>query len=120
MLVLAFFSWYYKEGWTATLHSSKKRVSRINRAFSVPLLLTTLFAPWRRIVTYPGSSLSDHLKAWADNLVSRAIGFVVRVCVLIAAMIMISTVMLLSLLELLIWPLVPPAIIGALVAGALL
>ena len=53
--------------------------------FSVIQLTRTLFAPWRRIITYPGASIDEKFKAWGDNVFSRMIGFVVRLGVLIAA-----------------------------------
>ena len=110
MLVLAFFSWWYGRGWRDVALSIQPRVSGVLYNFSVTQLLRTLFAPWRRIITYPGSSLGDRLRAWGDNMFSRAIGFVVRVVVLIAAFITVIAVALLSLAEVVIWPLLPLAV----------
>lgn len=51
--------------------------------FSVPLMLKTLFAHWHRdAVPYQGGRISDYLLAFAWNQISRAIGFIVRACVL--------------------------------------
>jgi hypothetical protein len=119
MLVLAFFSWWYGKGWSGAMHGAGKRINNVNRAFSVPLLLKTMFSPWRRIVSYPGSGLEAHMRALADNLVSRIVGFVVRLLVLIAALLLIGALLVGSLVELLIWPLLPPAIIGCIVLGVI-
>lgn len=119
MIVLAFFSWWYGRGWREEVHSLAARVRKVNRSFSVQLLLKTLFSPWRRIMTYPGASLADHFRAWGDNVVSRAVGFFVRLIVLLSAGVAIGLVGLLSVAELVLWPLLPPAIIACLVMGVL-
>jgi len=73
-----------------------------------------MFAPWRRIVSYPGRTLTDKLRAVVDNLVSRAVGFIVRLLALIAAFTIMSAYVILGGLLLIIWPIVPlfgPALI---------
>lgn len=91
----------------------------ISHAFSVPILLRTLFAPWRRIITYPGSSLEAKVRAFGDNIVSRAIGFVVRLLVLLTAFVMSGLALIFGLLALILWPLIPLAVVALLVKGAI-
>lgn len=117
MLALAFFSWWYGQGWAGIVNSLPKRLRKTSHAFSVNLLLGTLFAPWRRIITYPGSSLAERAQAVGDNLVSRAVGFVVRLFVLLAAFITLAITAVLLLLEIIVWPLLPVAVIGFVVLG---
>jgi hypothetical protein len=88
-------------------------------AFSIGSLVSTLFAPWRRIVSYPGTSLNDHFHAWLDNLVSRIIGFLVRFFVLLAACISLLVIGLLSLIELAVWPCLPVLAIGLIIKSLL-
>ena len=78
-----------------------------------------MFSPWRRIISYGGRGLEDRLKAVLDNLVSRAIGFVVRLFVLLAAIVTMVVICLLTIIEIIIWPLLPLAIPGCLIAGLL-
>lgn len=120
MLATSFFSWWYGAGWRSVANSFRPRLQGVLNSFSVPQLMRTMFAPWRRIVTEPGRSLDEKFRAWGDNLFSRAIGFVVRVSVLIVAFMTVAVVTLLTLLELIIWPLLPLAITGCLVAGIVL
>ena len=89
-------------------------------SFSVVQLLRTLVQPWRRIVTYPGASLDAKVKAKLDNLISRAIGFVVRFSVLLAAVLTLAVVAILTVVEVIIWPLLPLAVPGCLIAGVVL
>lgn len=116
-MLLSFFSWWYGRGWKQVADSFGPRLQNISALFSVNQLLRTLFAPWRRIITYPGASLQDKMRAWGDNMFSRVIGFIIRLFVLLAAGITLLIVGLLTAAELVIWPLLPLAIPGFLIAG---
>lgn len=117
MLSIQFFTWWYGRGWLLLAHTAQKRLLRTSHLFSLPILVRTLFVPWRRIVTYPGAGLQARLRAASDNLMSRVIGFIVRVLVLIAALIILVVVLLIGLGELIVWPLVPVLAAAALVKG---
>jgi hypothetical protein len=120
MLIMSFFSWWYVRGWQQVALNFEPRLKGVADTFSVHQLLRTLFAPWRRIITYPGASLDERFRAWGDNLFSRMVGFVVRLFVLLAALLTLVLVALLSIIELVIWPLLPVAIPGCLIAGLVL
>ncbi|MDL2362783.1 MAG: hypothetical protein QFB86_00160 [Patescibacteria group bacterium] len=117
MLVLSFFSWWYGQGWMQVAHSIKGRLRSIQSSFSVNQLSRTLFAPWRKIISYPGASFQDKVRAWGDNLFSRIIGFVIRISVLIAAAIAIVLTVVLTVIEIVLWPLLPLAVPVLLIAG---
>jgi hypothetical protein len=117
MLILSFFSWWYGRGWGMVAASFGSRSRAVMNAFSVGQLFRTLFAPWRRIITYPGASLPERWRAWGDNTFSRVVGFVVRFFVLWGALLTLVIVMLLTVLELVVWPLLPLAVPGCLIAG---
>jgi hypothetical protein len=119
MLVTAFLQWWYGPGWRdAGLRlSAKMRDTYLQ--FSVPILLRTLFAPWRRIVTPPGGSLQNKMKAMVDNAVSRVVGFAVRLIALIAAAVILLFYIVFGGVLLLLWPALP--LLGpALIVGGLL
>jgi hypothetical protein len=117
MLVVAFFSGWYGRGWQGVAKNIGPRIRNIAATFSVNQLLRTLFQPWRRIITYPGDSLGAKIRAWGDNVFSRAVGFVVRSIVLFAALIVMIFTLLFSIIELIIWPLLPPAVPILLIMG---
>ncbi len=119
MLVLSFLSWWYGRGWKEVLVSLRPRLHGVMASFSVKQLARTLFQPWRRIITYPGASLAEKFKAWGDNTVSRAVGFTVRTGVLIAAFVTLIAIAVVTLVEIIVWPLVPLAVPGFLIAGLL-
>jgi hypothetical protein len=117
MFISAFFSWWYGEGWSQVVSSLSSRLDSVASAFSVNQLLSTLFAPWRRIITYPGASLAEKFHAWSDNIFSRTIGFIIRLIVLLTALLISIVVVLISLVELVIWPLLPIGIVAGVIAG---
>ena len=107
MLAVSFFSWWYGRGWSRVAAAFGQRLQGVMETFSVTQLLRTLFAPWRRIITYPGASLVEKWRAWGDNLFSRVVGFVVRLLVLLAALLTVIVVAVLGAFEIIIWPLLP-------------
>lgn len=107
MFMLGLFSWWYGAGWKGTLGATNRRLSTLADMFSLNILLRTLFAPWKRVVTYPGASFDAKLRAIGDNLVSRAVGFTVRLFVLLAAAVSFITIIITSLVEMVMWPLLP-------------
>jgi hypothetical protein len=119
MLAYEFLRWWYGPGWVGIGQNLKRRLGALSETFSVGILLRTLFAPWRRIVTYPGAGIGAHLRAMGDNLVSRFIGFLVRLTVLIAAAASSAVLLLLGALQLAAWPVLPVAALGLLVWGLL-
>lgn len=117
MLVASFFSWWYGRGWRQVAASFRTRTEGVAATFSVAQLSRTLFAPWRRIISYPGEGLGAKFRAWGDNVFSRAVGFVVRLIVLFTALLAILAVALFTAFELVLWPLLPPAVPILIIVG---
>ena len=119
MLLVAFVQWWYGPGWRDTASRISARIRLTYLTFSVPILIPTMFAPWRRIITYPGRSMGEKFRAVLDNLISRAVGFIVRLFALLAALIIMGGYAIFGGLLLIIWPVVP--LLGpALIVGGLL
>lgn len=119
MLVVAFFSWWYGRGWRGVATNIGPRLEGVVATFSVAQLIRTLFQPWRRIITYPGDGLGAKFRAWGDNMFSRAVGFVVRLLVLLAALVVMTATLVFSIVELVAWPFLPPAIPVLIIMGVL-
>ncbi|HEX8182171.1 MAG TPA: hypothetical protein VF575_01055 [Candidatus Saccharimonadales bacterium] len=117
MIALEILTWWYRQGWSQIIKNAETRSTKVSHLFSVPILLRTLFAPWRRIITYPGASIEAKFRAAGDNLVSRVVGFTVRSLVLLSAGVMLLLTTVAALLQLVIWPLIPPAVIVLFVKG---
>jgi hypothetical protein len=107
MLLVGFVQWWYGPGWRDAANRLVARLRKIYLTFSMPILLRTMFAPWRRIVSYPGASIQDRFRASIDNLVSRAVGFTVRLFALITGVLLIVFYGIGGGLLLIIWPALP-------------
>lgn len=102
--------WWYAAGWISALRNIIDWPSNVQRHFSMPILLRTLFAPWRRIVSPPGHSFDAKVRAALDNLISRIIGSIVRLMVLLAAAILMVISFSLAVATVILWPLLPLSI----------
>jgi hypothetical protein len=120
MILTSLIEWWYGKGWKSANEHAQKRIQGAYRMFSIPILLRTLFAPWKRIITPPGAGIEAHIRASIDNMVSRLVGLVVRLTVLFVAMVMISASTIISILEVAIWPLIPFAAPVLIVGGLLI
>lgn len=118
--MLSFFSWWYGAGWFQVAHSLPNRLAAVNETLSVHQLLRTLFAPWKRIISYAGNDIGDKFRATLDNLFSRMVGFVVRILFLLAAAVLLLTVSVVTVIEMAVWPLLPLAVPALLIAGSIL
>lgn len=109
MLALGMITWWYSSGWKLFLTHIGDRLGNLLDFFSIPNLLRTLFAPFRQIsaVGTASKALDAQLRAWADKQFSRAIGFVVRIGIIIFGVVVITITAFTSLILLILWPLVP-------------
>ncbi len=117
MIAFEILTWWYRQGWAQVAKNAKQRFRKVSYLFSLPILVRTLFAPWHRTISYPGAGIEAQLRAMGDNLVSRMVGFAVRSLVLLTAGIMLAACAILAVAQLVIWPLLPPAIIFSVIKG---
>ncbi len=107
MLAIAFIRWWYGPGWKDCSNRIRTRLTHTYLEFSVPILVRTLFSPWRRIVTNGNGAIGQQLRAVVDNIVSRFVGFGVRLSALIAAIVAMGLTALFGGILLVIWPVLP-------------
>ena len=93
------------------------QIKSIYLHFSVPILLPTLFSPWRRIVSTGQGTLGERFHAQIDNFVSRWVGLSVRLAALFAAGILMFLNAVIGGIVLIVWPLMPLAGIGLIIGG---
>jgi len=116
-MIFEILRWWYVSGWVQAIRRITEHAGRVERIFSFSILLKTLFAPWRRIISLPGRGLDAKVHAALDNLVSRCIGFVIRSTVVLVAAIVIVITMILGALVAILWPFIPIAIIVFMIKG---
>ncbi len=119
MLVLEVITWWYGAGWKGLILRLQNLVNRVWVVFSVPLLIRTLFAPWRRIISYTDNSFIQNIRAALDNAISRFVGFWVRLIVIFTAVLFIIIVIISGIVAVVVWPLLPLVGAGALIMGLL-
>src|SRR5579871_2347693 len=88
-MLLDLLMWWYGEGWLAAWRAVPRNIKKVMLTFTLPVLVRTLFSPWKRIISPGGRSLEEKFQAMMDNLFSRVIGFFVRLGVLMMAAVMI-------------------------------
>ncbi len=109
MVIMYLLGWWYGRGWTWVLSGTMRRLNAINQTFSVPILLKTLFYPWKQIQT--AGSFGNFFQSALDNFVSRWIGATIRIGMLIIAGLSTFALMLTGLIIFILWPLLPLLII---------
>lgn len=108
MFLVGILSWWYGNGWKQRFSLSLERLSRISDFFSIGLLLSTLFAPFRQISAGGVSgSLGDQMRGLFDQLLSRFIGLFVRLFMILFGAITLLLVTVWSVLLLIMWVIIP-------------
>ena len=108
MLVQGLISWWYSDGFKLFVGKLWIKLGDTIDLFSIGSLIRTLFAPYRQIsANSTGVSIEDKFSAFLDRLVSRLVGGVVRIGIVIIGAIIILLQAIISVLSLVIWPLLP-------------
>lgn len=86
--------------------------------FSVPLLFKTIFEPWKRdILSTKGASLDVIFRVWIANLISRLVGFVVRLGIILTGLVLVILVLAVSISATAGFVLLPVLAVGMMVMG---
>lgn len=109
IIVLQFWSWYYTGAVRSLIKIWRNFIIFVREYYSIPLLLRTLFYPWRRDITKYGRgfSINNFLETFSFNLISRGLGFCVRLLTIVLGLICLSGVAILGALALIIWLILP-------------
>lgn len=116
MLLFSMLGWWYSRGWFwVAKHALVVRNKRILQFFSVGDLLKTLFAPFRQdYIDTEGAAIGVKLQALGTNLISRLIGFLIRIVLILCGLILVGVNTAIGVAMVVLWPLLPFA---PLVAG---
>ncbi len=118
-LGVVFFRWYYGEAVKDILVAWRNYLIFSTNYFSVPLLLRTLFAPWRKDITRKPKGL-DFKKLFeyvAFNTISRGLGCFVRFTTIIMGVCFLFFVFLCGTLFFILWIFLPIIVLALLVFG---
>jgi len=108
-LLPKFFAWYYIDSISGLLSAWKNFLLFNLEFFSVPLLLKSLFSPWRRIYSPYGKTfeLWKNIEAFTLNMMSRIIGAILRVFLIVIGLIFEIVVLTAGLIIILLWLALP-------------
>ncbi|MBU2592664.1 MAG: AAA family ATPase [Patescibacteria group bacterium] len=107
---MSFLVWHYTKGLNFFLNRWLFVLTWVNHYFSIGLLIKSLFAPWKRLIIEESDSpgLKGFFDRFTFNLISRAIGAVVRLAVVLAASLILVLTVIAGFLLFLIWLIFPP------------
>ena len=111
-IFISFLNWWFYDLPRKLIFISVSFIKKLYRYFSLNLLFRTLFAPWKRdLLDTRGLPLEGKIEVWLMNLVSRAIGFVIRAFTIVFALFFIAVASVISLAIILILITMPLLII---------
>lgn len=113
MFLVGILSWWYGEGWSSRIQNIRERLVVSADFFSIGILASTLFAPFRQISAGQVSGpISDQIRAFFDRLISRVIGSFVRIFMIIVGLVAMFIQSIFGVIVIMIWPILPllPAI----------
>lgn len=117
-----FWQWYYTEAVRDVLQGWRNFIIFSLEYFSIPLLLKTIFAPWKRDITKKprGLDFKKFFEYLVFNAISRGLGFLVRFFTIIVGILFLLLVIVIGALFFIIWLILPLMMIGLLVLGFIL
>lgn len=111
--VPTFFVWWYGRGLKDLFSFLSALFVYIQNMFSVVTLLKTLFSPWKKMAG-PRRPGLDGLKDWMlDNIISRGVGFVMRVGMMMIFLVAFFIFLVFSLLIIALWLGMPMVIVAS-------
>jgi len=113
-IVISWFFWHFYEAPKFLFSVWKNYLSFFLDYFSVPLLIATLFSPWRKYKwRYPrGFDLWAYFETFISNFFSRIMGAMVRVVLIVLGVIFQIFIFVAGILLILLWVLMPWVLIG--------
>lgn len=120
MFLVGIISWWYGSGWKGQLARVRDRLAATAGYFSIGQLFATLFSPFRQIsASGVKGSITVQLRAFFDKTLSRVIGAIVRLCTILAGLIVMLFQFIFEVIILIMWLILPVFPIIGLIAFAI-
>ena len=108
MFLVGILSWWYGNGWLSRIQLIKERLAASADFFSVGLLASTLFAPFRQISAGRVSGpIGEQMRAFFDRLISRIVGGFVRTFMIVFGLVAMFIQVVFGGIVLLLWLILP-------------
>lgn len=112
-LVPTIFLWWYGRGLKDLFQFLSALFVYMQNEFSVITLLKTLFSPWKKLVGQKGKGWTG-FKIWiVDNLVSRSVGFIMRIFMMIFFLIAFLAYLIFAVLAFVFWITMPAILVAS-------
>ncbi|MEW6407774.1 MAG: hypothetical protein AB1465_03730 [Patescibacteria group bacterium] len=113
-LVLDYFIWWYSAGFLRLLKYLKAFILILADMFSVQVLVTTFFQPWKRDITSTrGLSLDRRFQIWLFNSISRFFGMFIKGITFLVFFICFFNLLVCEIIIFFIWFFFPALVIAA-------
>ena len=114
-------AWYYTRAFRDMLNVWGNLMWFAIHFFSIPLLMRTLFAPWKRMTDeYHRTGFEDILETFLMNMLSRVFGALVRIFFISAGLVFLVVGCLSLLVFLVVWVCMPVLALVSVVYGVAL
>lgn len=108
MFLVEMISWWYGDGWKCRLLMGINRIKSSADFFSIKQMIVTLFEPFRQIsASKKDGSINVIVQSFFDRLVSRFVGFFMRMTMIIAGVVTILSQVIYGCIIVFVWALVP-------------
>jgi len=110
MFIIGILGWWYGQGWRQRAVRLGEKLAGTVDYFSIDLLLRTLFSPYRQISAGKvRGPLGVQMRAFFDRLISRLIGGMIRLFMIIIGAVAIVLHAVIGLVLLVVWAVIPVA-----------
>lgn len=108
MFLVGILSWWYGDGLADRIKMLKNRLASSADFFSIGLLASTIFAPFRQISAGRVSGpIGIQMRALFDRTLSRIIGSIVRIFMILFGLIVMLAQVIFGFVVIIIWVLTP-------------
>lgn len=120
LILRDYMRWHYTRAFSDSFHIWRNVTFFVFTFFSIPLLLRTLFQPWKRIEAgreTSGFDIQDYLSTKVVNLVMRLVGAFMRLSLIVIGLMCTGTVVVAGLQFFIFWLFLPLSLIVIMFAG---
>jgi hypothetical protein len=116
MFIVGILSWWYGRGWRQRISRLSEKLAGTVDYFSIDLLARTLFSPYRQISAGKvRGPLGVQMRAFFDRLISRLIGAMIRLTMIIVGVFAILIHAIFGSVMVVLWAFAPVAPVAGIV-----
>lgn len=104
---ITYLLWHYVYAWADILRLYWNFSWFLWNFFSIPLLLGTLFSPWKRLHEVKTKATAGALGSFIINTILRFVGFIARLATIVVGLAALTMLLVLAVAFIVLWPLMP-------------